>query len=174
MIRASMNLGLTATLQENFPDIVPVIRPEINTFQIADLYWFVGFVDGEGCFFIDVFSSKTHKVGFQVKLKFQLTQHIRDVQLMNSLVEYLGCGITRRVANREAVDFTVTKLPDIEFKILPIFLDRPLLGAKRLDYEDFCKVVLAVKNKEHLTEEGLKKIKYIKSGMNTGRDLGKY
>jgi hypothetical protein len=87
---------------------------------------------------------------------------------MDSLIEYLGCGVTRM--NRQAVDFTVTKLSDIESKILPLFYDCPLLGVKRLDYEDFCKVVLAVKGKEHLTEPGLIKIKQIKSGMNTGRD----
>lgn len=170
-IRASMNWGLTPTLKEHFPNIVKVIRPEFNTLQIISPYWFVGFVEGEGSFFVDIFSSKTHKVGYQVKLKFQLTQHIRDTQLMNSLIESLDCGTTR--VNRQAVDLTVTKLSEIESKILPIFYSCPLLGVKRLDYEDFCKVVLAIKGKEHLTEPGLIKIKQIKSGMNTGRDLGR-
>lgn len=51
-----------------------------------------GFVCGEGCFFIDTYKSKT-KVGFAVNLYFCITQHLRDTELMESLVKYLNCGI---------------------------------------------------------------------------------
>lgn len=46
----------------------------------------------------------------------------------------------------------------------------PLIGAKLLDYQDFCKVVELMKNKAHLTPEGIVQIKNIKDGLNTGRD----
>ena len=75
--------------------------------------------------------SSTHKIGYRVKLKLQITQHSRDYQLINSLVKekknpkyllrnpppppphlngggYLGCGILIEVFNRPAVDFIVT------------------------------------------------------------------
>jgi hypothetical protein len=38
-----------------------------------------------------------------------------------------------------------------------------------LDYEDFCKVAELMKNKAHLTQEGLNQILKIKDGMNKGR-----
>jgi hypothetical protein len=38
---------------------------------------------------------------------------------------------------------------------------------------DFGKVVELMKNKAHLTSEGLEEIRKIKSGMNTGRDYEK-
>ena len=38
-----------------------------------------------------------------------------------------------------------------------------------MDYQDFCKVAKIMEDKSHLTTEGLKKIKSIKSGMNKGR-----
>jgi hypothetical protein len=38
-----------------------------------------------------------------------------------------------------------------------------------LDYLDWCKVAELMKNKAHLTEEGLSKIRKIKAGMNKGR-----
>jgi hypothetical protein len=38
-----------------------------------------------------------------------------------------------------------------------------------LDYLDWCKVAELMKNKAHLTWEGLSKIRKIKAGMNKGR-----
>jgi hypothetical protein len=38
-----------------------------------------------------------------------------------------------------------------------------------LDYLDFVKVIELMKEKEHLTEEGLNQIRKIKAGMNRGR-----
>jgi hypothetical protein len=34
----------------------------------------------------------TNKSGNQAQLKFQITQHIRDEELLISLVDYFGCG----------------------------------------------------------------------------------
>lgn len=94
-----------------------------------------GFVAGEGCFYISIGESKTHKLGGRVMLRFQITQHSRDALLMGSLVNYLGCGSNYPRSN--AVDFIVTKYSDIEGKILPFFSQYPLIGAKALDYADF-------------------------------------
>jgi len=38
---------------------------------------------------------------------------------------------------------------DIENKVIPFFNEYTILGAKRLDFEDFKKVAELVKNKEH-------------------------
>ncbi len=81
--RASMNSGLIA--DEFKSDIEPIVRPQNLDQVIADPYWLVGFIEAEGCFFIDIFKSKTHNVGHQVKLKFQITQHSRDYLLMKIL-----------------------------------------------------------------------------------------
>ena len=79
-IKASMNSGV---IPEVFvSDIVPIIRPDSTDIGILDPYWLVWFVEGEGCFFVDIYKSKTHKIGYQVKLKFQITQHSRDYLLM--------------------------------------------------------------------------------------------
>ena len=47
---------------------------------------------------------------------------------------------------------------DIENKIIPFFKKYPILGVKKLDFEDFEKVSELVKNKEHLNANGLQKI----------------
>jgi hypothetical protein len=90
---------------------------------------------------------------------------------MNSLVDYLNCGISRDVVKRPAFDFVVNKFVDIEEKIIPFLLNRPLQGIKSRDFEDFCLVAHMIKNKNHLTLDGLKEIQKIKSGMNIGRNM---
>lgn len=61
---------------------------------------------------------------------------------------------------------------DIENKVIPFFNEYPILGVKRLDFEDFKKVAELVKNKEHLNAEGLNQIiGKIAEGMNLDRKL---
>lgn len=120
-LRASINRGLSETLKIYFPDVVPVQRPVIDQ-VVKDPNWLAGFVDGEGCFFINIRSSEAHKTGKQVALRFQITQHGRDEQLMRSLVNYLDCGNATVRSDNTAIDFVVTKFSDIENKIIPFFV----------------------------------------------------
>ena len=69
----------------------------------------------------------------------------------------------------EAFYFIVTKLSDIENKIIPLFKKHLIHGVKAKDFQDWCKVTELTKNKMHLTKEGLEEIRQIKAGMNTGR-----
>jgi len=168
-LKASMNMGLSEELKAAFSqgDLVPISRPSVVDPEIKDPNWLVGFVDGEGCFFINIINSPRHRLGIQVQLVFQLTQHSRDVALMESLINYLDCGNISK--KRETFVFIVTKFSDIENKIIPFFQKYPLLGVKRSDYLDFCRVAELMQNKAHLTKEGLDQIRQIKTGMNKGR-----
>lgn len=60
---------------------------------------------------------------------------------------------------------------DIENKVIPFFNQYPILGVKRLDFEDFKIVAELIKTKEHLNAEGLNKIIKIVEGMNLDRKL---
>ena len=46
--------------------------------------WVVGFVDGEGCFFVGVNRQPTMKVGWQVLPEFRVVQHERDIAALAS------------------------------------------------------------------------------------------
>ena len=63
----------------------------------------------------------------------------------------------------------VTKLSDLIEKIIPLLKKYPVFGEKSKDFNDFCEVAYMIKEKKHLTKEGLDKIKTIKAGMNRGR-----
>ena len=168
-IKASMNKGLSEELQDTFPNVVPVLRPIVDTPSIRDPNWLAGFVSGEGCFSIHVAKSASNKAGIRAWSRFQVTQHNRDEELMKILEIYLNCGRYYPKSNSEAGDFVVSKLLDITDKIIPFFEKYPILGEKDLDFKDFCKASELIKNKAHLTDSGLNQINKIKAGMNRGR-----
>lgn len=65
--------------------------------------------------------------------------------------------------------YKVTKFDDITQKIIPFFKNYNILGEKEKDFYDWCKVAKLIKNKKHLTSEGLYEIRQIKAGMNRSR-----
>ena len=168
-----MNKGLSDALRFEFPTILPDPRPIVSSdVVVPHPNWLTGFVDGEGCFYVLVSPAKGYSTGMRVKLTFYITQHIRDVHLLSQIIEYLGCGRLDKVSTRpNEASFVVTKIGDILGKILPFFQSYPLQGVKKFDYRDFFEIAKIMEDKSHLTPEGLKKIKSLKSGMNKGRTL---
>lgn len=98
-LKASMNLGLSEQLKTAFPNVTPEVRPLVVNKTITDPQWLAGFTSAEGCFFIGIQKSSTIRVGVNVQLEFQLTQHIRDEYLIKSLIEYLNCGNVHQSKN---------------------------------------------------------------------------
>lgn len=68
-----------------------------------------GFASAEGCFLIRIYKAQT-KTGEAVKLVFQLTQHVRDGQLMRSFIKYINCGNICK--SRESFVYRVDKFSD--------------------------------------------------------------
>jgi hypothetical protein len=167
-IKASVNLSLSDELKSKFINTVPVQRPTINSTNIPDSNWISGFVCGDGNFFIDIFKSSSNKIGYQVKLRFSITQHSRDKELLGLIVKYLAAGIVN-IHSENAFVFKVTKLVDLNQKIIPLFKKNPIHGIKQLDFLDFCEVAKLMNEGKHLTTEGLNLIRTIKNKMNTKR-----
>jgi hypothetical protein len=67
------------------------------------------------------------------------------------------------------VELKITNFKNLEEKVIPFFEKYPIQGVKLKDYLDFVKVIKLMKNKSHLTEQGLNQIRLIKAGMNRGR-----
>ena len=100
-IKASINLGLSNDLKVAFKNIIPAERPLVENKKVQDPYWLVGFRSPESCFYVNIQASKTNSFGFNVNLEFNLIQHVKDQQLMKSLVNYWGCGKYYFRANRD-------------------------------------------------------------------------
>nr|UYR51097.1 hypothetical protein [Morchella crassipes] len=58
-LKASMNFGeLSDNLLSAFPNTVAVSRPIVKDPVIYDPEWVSGFVEGEGCFFVNIYKRK--------------------------------------------------------------------------------------------------------------------
>jgi LAGLIDADG endonuclease len=166
-----MNLGIPKTLKTGFPGIYPSVRSKIMDNIIKDPNWIVGFTNGEGCFFVYVVSSSTTKLSETVRIKFQITQHARDSELMKKLVTFFQCGRIESTSKSLGLNFVVIKFKDITDKVIPFFDKYSIEGIKTLNFLDFKRVAGLMKNKAHLTKEGLHEIRFIKSKMNYRRSL---
>ena len=57
--------------------------------------WVVGFVDGEGCFFVGINKHPQMTSGFQILPELTVVQHQKDVQILHALKDFFGCGVVR-------------------------------------------------------------------------------
>lgn len=51
--------------------------------KILDPSLLSGFASGEGSFRVRIINSPTRRLGFQIQLVFQLTQHLRKLEMNN-------------------------------------------------------------------------------------------
>lgn len=132
------------------------------------LEWFVGFIDGEGCFLIEIEIKK--KV---VKFNLRINLHIDDLGVLVKIKENLGIGEIYLVENKNQAYWRVIKLNEIQEVIIPIFDKYPLLTIKSLNYQYF-KQALNIKlnagYKQKLSDTQFENIKQIKSKMNLNLD----
>lgn len=152
-----------------FKDFIPVDRQVINTVNIPDPNWIAGFVTGDGNFDVRITQQSTNKIGYRVQLRIRISQHERDIKLMELLAKYLGSGKIYKSPGKAAVVLTILNISDITNIIIHFFEINPLLGIKLLDSIDWCKIAKLIKAATQLTQEGLNLIREIKYGMNIGR-----
>ena len=141
----------------------------ISTGSRLEAQWVVGFVDGEGCFYVGINSHPEMKTGYQVLPEFTVVQHERDVQLLYALKQFFGCGVVRR-NHGERMAYRVRGFENLWERIVPFFEKHPLKTKKRLDFLKFRKILMMMQRNEHLTPDGIEKIRQIASEMNTSRE----
>jgi len=91
--------------------------------------------------------------------------------LLKDIVTYLNCGRYYKSPTRDEGQYLVTVFSDINDKLIPFLNEYPLLGTKKEDYLDFVQIGELLKSKDHLTNEGLERIKRIKSRMNKNKRI---
>ena len=177
-LKSSLNWGLSLKLIKTFPNVIPVKRLEYNFNLIPDPFWLAGFTSGDGSFHLKIRKAKT-LIGYRVSLVYSFHLHYRELDLLKGLCNYFILYFNKNYIRNEkkvyisekdnSVHLQITNFTDISEKIIPFFEKYPILGIKSLDFEDFKKVYLIVKNKKHLTPEGIKTILEIKSNMTKNR-----
>lgn len=168
---ASINRGVSNKVLKYYPDIVPADKPVIYLPESLNPQWVSGFVAGDGGFSIYVKPAKDYVLPEKVYCRFHIAQHSRDIELIKLFVKFFGCGTVHSRSNLATprCDFIVQDATSLLNKIIPHFDLYPLLNLKQKDYICFKESMLMIKLKEHLTQEGLDKIKTLNLEMNSNR-----
>lgn len=163
----------TNTLQHKLPQIKSSFNP----------FWVTGFADGESSFSVSIRRNQKYATGWNVELCFQICLHKRDKALLEQIKNYFGSlsapseqltspahgssvgNIYKHGAN--LIQYRVQSVKDLAV-IINHFDKWRLISQKLKDYLLFKLVFKLVKNKEHLTQEGLRNIVSIKASLNLG------
>jgi hypothetical protein len=128
-----------------------------------------GFIDGEGCFSVSVHPhpSIAKPSRWLVAPCFQAYQHRYNVEILESLRDFFGCGrITAKGPNSDVLTYSVYRRRDLESVIIPFFERWPLLSRKQEEFEKFREIVLMMQQRLHLTDDGFRRIVELAFSMN--------
>jgi len=133
--------------------------------------YLIGFVEGEGCFYVSFVSSKETKSHWQVVYFFKVSQNPRGIEILEALRNRLQCGYIKKNASLKSTDkslaYVVRNIDDLKERVIPFFRNK--LIVKREDFDKFSRVIELVSQKQHLTRDGVEKIINIANTMNTGK-----
>jgi hypothetical protein len=126
--------------------------------------WVVGFVDGEGCFYVGINPHPKMTLGYQVLPEFRVVQHERDIQVLYALKRFFRCGVVRRNGENR-YELRIRKLSCLQ-KVVEFFERHPLKTKKNVDFKKFARIVKWVSEGRHLEPEGLIEIVEVALSMN--------
>jgi hypothetical protein len=138
--------------------------------SISDDY-LVGFVEGEGCFYVGVVPAITASFGWQVIPFFKVSQNPSGKVILDKLKSRLGCGYIKANDTPNSSDkslaYVVREIDNLHNIVIPFFDGK--LHIKRKSFEHFCQIVAMLYRKEHLNKEGFLKVLDIAYLINTGK-----
>src|SRR5215472_4284119 len=108
-----------------------------------------GYVDGEGCFTISIAPRAMLAVGWEVRPSFSVSQNGDRAEVLHALKAYFGCGSIRPDRSDKTLKWETRRLDELVGRVIPHFVEYPLLSAKRLDFERFAFVCRLMADGEH-------------------------
>ncbi|MDO8728903.1 MAG: LAGLIDADG family homing endonuclease [bacterium] len=137
--------------------------------------YIVGLVDGEGSFTVyirdaDVEKKVKRRVVAEPKFYVKLVE--KDKNILYALKEFFGCGSVyfqkdTRPNHQNCYRFEVYNRSDLLKVIIPFFKKHSLkFNSKKKDFEIFCVLMKMIKNDEHRTKSGLRKMFALKQTMH--------
>ena len=129
-------------------------------------YYLAGFTDGEGSFNVVFRSRKDYQMPWKVSLCFNVSQ--RDKVILALMKRHLRCG-TMRQRSDGVWYYEVNNLNAIWENVIPFFERFRFLSAKKKrDFAKFKRIAKLMKERRHLTREGIAEILRIRAEMNDG------
>lgn len=154
----ALNTGITTGLSSFLSEgMSPVPRGPYVIPASLSPWWISGFMSCAATFSISLRPSG------QFSHIFSVSQHIRDLPLINLIQAYFNCGKVYTRSDR--CDYLVQTRGHINNVIIPFFTEYPLISVKTLDFNDFAQALAL-----HGTLGWKEKVKTLADGMNTKRN----
>lgn len=150
----------------------PLGKERIHQKKLHPQY-IAGFIDAEGSFSISVGKNKTTSRGLEVRPEFEVELRADDQEILERLLITIGCGKIydcsyERYGWYPHVKYKITSIKDMKKYLFP-FLDKTSLQAKKVKtYNLFKEIVMMMYKKEHLTDQGFKKIIKLRDKIRKG------
>ena len=132
--------------------------------------WFVtGLTEGEGCFCISFAVRAKLRTGLEVRPSYSLSLNEKDLELLEDLQAFYGCGWIRESKSDRTFKYEVRAIGDLTGVILPHFERFPLRGCKARSCAGFSRVCRMVEQGDHLQRDGLRMIVNTAYELNLGK-----
>lgn len=106
--------------------------------------WITGFVDGEGCFNLDIHLKKDMTWGLQMQPEFTVVQNEIDEAILHALKAFFKCGSIGKNRSDESgtrLHFRVKNVEDLHTKVIPFFEKHSLKTKKKVEFLRFRTIV---------------------------------
>ena len=135
-----------------------------NQQERLDPTWITGFLDGEGCFYVGINQHNRTK-NRQLLPEFRIVQHKRDEQVLHRIQKFFGFGVVT-VNHGDRKEFRVRGLDNLN-KIVEFFKTYKFQTfSKQKSFDVFSEIMKMMCNKEHLSDDGRKRIANLVSTVN--------
>ena len=140
-------------------------RANNNHDLIIDPHFLTGFADAESSFVLSITKSNNVKSGWEIKPRFQIHLHNKDLFVLEQIQNFLGVG--KIYVTNEGSEYRVFSIKGLKV-VLDHFDKFPLISQKYGDYFLFKQAYQLLINREQKTPLGLRKIISIKASINNG------
>ena len=139
---------------------------KLNIDNNLDNFWLSGFSDADASFQIKIVK-REERTKEEIRLNYQIDQKHNDLLIL--IKNYLGGNIGYRVS-QDTYYYGSTSFGSAK-KVIKYFDKYHLLSSKHINYLKWRKAYILIQNGDHLTLEGIEKIKKIKKSMAYNLDM---
>lgn len=150
----------------------------LNKDSLEGSSWLSGFVDADGSFSVQYSNTETGAAKRKIACRLRIEQRILDpstkesyFDILNQICLFLNCNLlTKTQKSTGNTYYTLTASSKVSLSIIINYFNKySLYSSKFLDYKDWEKVAKLIINNQHLTDEGIKTVEFVRSRMNTKR-----
>jgi hypothetical protein len=122
---------------------------DIDSTRLIDNYWFAGFSDADGSFQIKTLKRKERKLGYEVRLNYQIDQKGDGILALikEEFGGYLGFRKSQNTFYWGSINFSSA------YKLIKNSASSHLMSSKYINYLKWRKVYCMIQEKSHLTTQ---------------------